>query len=37
MAEQKQTSVDEYVANFPDAVREELEALRSTIRAALPG
>ena len=30
-------SVDDYVASFPDEVRHELEAVRHTIREALPG
>ncbi|MBX0330813.1 DUF1801 domain-containing protein [Oscillochloris sp. ZM17-4] len=29
-------SIDEYIATFPEATREKLEAIRATIRAAAP-
>ena len=37
MVEQKYASVDEYVATFPPAVQEVLEAVRRTVHDALPG
>ena len=30
------SSVDAYIASFPDDIREQLQALRATIRAAAP-
>ncbi|WP_433159806.1 iron chaperone [Kribbella sp. CA-247076] len=36
MAENKFTSVDEYIASFPADVREVLEEVRRTVRAVVP-
>lgn len=33
----KPGTVDEYIAGFPPEVRERLEAIRATVRAAAPG
>jgi uncharacterized protein YdhG (YjbR/CyaY superfamily) len=33
---QKYRSIDEYIANFPEAIQTKLQALRATICAAAP-
>lgn len=30
------SSIDDYIASFPDAVQRQLQELRATIRAAAP-
>jgi uncharacterized protein YdhG (YjbR/CyaY superfamily) len=36
MDDDKYRTIDEYIARFPDAVRQRLETVRSAIRAVLP-
>lgn len=37
MAKQKPTTIDEYIADFPEGTQAMLEEVRTTIKSAVPG